>query len=258
MTGEISRLLAVVTLAFRGSLRGPRLVGLGAFALAPSLLLLALVSARVPAASLRLAAEELLGVLTLPVIVMVVVLVLAVAQFRNEIDAETLVYLSDRSVGRTTVVLGKYLGAWAASLVLAVPAALLPLGIAEAAGAAPYPVSVPGAVAATAVLATAAYVGLFLLLGLVSRSALILGLLFGFLWEELLVHLPGVVPRLTLVYYLRSFLSSTLSSGPLAGYPSAVSGAASVAVILSVTLASLLLAAVAFRVLETAPVRDSS
>jgi ABC-2 type transport system permease protein len=256
--GSLPRLAVVAALSFRSSLRGLRTVGLAVFALVPSLLILALASAHISSGSLEAAAQELLGVLTLPIVVMVIVLIIAVAQFRNEIDGETLVYLTDRSVGRAVLVFGKYLGAWAASLLLVLPATLLPLGIAAVDGAATVPSNLPLVAAAAGILASAVYVGIFLFLGLVSRSALMIGLIYGFLWEELLLLLPGSVPRLTIAYYLRCFLSGELSSGPLSGFPTGLSVGGSVAVAIGVTLAFLLSAVWVFRTLETAPERVSA
>lgn len=258
MSGELGRALTVMSLSFRGSLRGLRALGLVAFAAVPSLIVLALVSAHPGAGTLSNAAEALFGSLTLPIVVMVIVLVLSVAQFRNEIDAETLVYLSDRSVSHTTIVVGKYFGALGASLLLVLPCSLAPLGIAELAGGTPYSDTVPLVLACAAVLATAAYVAIFLFFGLVSRSALMIGLLFGFLWEELLSLAPGDVPRLTLVYYLQSFLSGVLTSGPLSGYPTSVPSTLATAVVISVASISVLLAVLAFNFLETAPERESA
>ena len=86
---------------------------------------------------------------------------------------------------------------------LRLPAFLLPLAVATFAGGTAYSASVPAAVAIAAVLATVVYGGFFLFLGIATRSALLVGLLFGFLWEELLPLLPGDVPRLTVIFYLR-------------------------------------------------------
>ena len=258
MEGTLSRIGVVAALSFRSSFRGLRTVGLAVFALVPSLLILALGSGHAPSGSLESAAQELLGVLTLPIIVMVIVLIIAVGQFRNEIDSETLVYLTDRSVSRVALVAGKYIGAWGASLLLVIPATLLPLGIAGAYGAASVPSNVPLVALGAGVLASAVYVGFFLFLGLVSRSALMIGLVYGFLWEELLLLLPGSVPRLTIAYYLRCFLSGEVSSGPLAGFPTGVSAATAIAVILGVTLFFLIAASWVFRTLETAPERVSA
>ena len=258
MRGELARWSTVAWWSFRGSLRGLRILGLAAFAAVPSLIVLALVSAHPSADALASGTEGLFELLTVPVVVMLLVLVISVAQFRNEIDAETLVYISDRSISRTSVVLGKYAGAVGASLVLALPAALVPLGLAELGGATPFPLEVPLVLAAAVVLAVLAYASFFVFLGLVSRDALIIGLLFGFLWEELLRLLPGELPRLTLSFYLRSFLSGELTTGPLAGYPSAVSVPLAVTALLAVPVVFLSFSAGAFSFLETAPERESA
>jgi ABC-2 type transport system permease protein len=258
MTGALARVGVVASLSFRGSLRGLRAIGLAVFALAPTLLLIALAGEGASGTSLANAAETLLAILTLPVIVMVIVLVIAVAQFRNEIDAETLVYLSDRSVSRPVLVIGKYVGAWTASLVLAVPAALLPFAVASLGGPPAIPGGVIAVAGAAAALASAVYVAFFLFLGLVSRSALIIGLLYGFLWEELLLLLPGDAPRLTVAYYVRAFLSGEISSGPLSGFPTSVSVGGAIAALLVVVVFFLLAATIAFRYLETAPERVSA
>jgi ABC-2 type transport system permease protein len=257
VTGELGRLGAVTWLSLRGSLRGARLVGLTGFALVPTLIVAAVAGTHPSPDRLADAAASLFTLLTLPIIAMVIVLVLAVAQFRNEIDAETLLYLSDRSVTRPTIVLGKYFGSTAAGLVLVLPATLAPLGIAALGGGTPYSLDVPFVLAAAAVLAVVAYGGFFLFLGLASRSALLIGLLFGFLWEELVPLLPGEIPRLTVIFYLRSFLSWELTSGPLSGFSTSVSLPVSVVAPIAVAVAFLVLGSAAFLYLETAPERES-
>jgi ABC-2 type transport system permease protein len=258
MTGEVTRFAAMSWLSFRGSLRGARLVGLAAFALLPSLIVTAVASAHPTAITLANTAEGLFGLLTLPIVVMVIVLVLSVAQFRNEIDAETLVYLTDRSVSRPTIVGGKYVGVLAASLTLIVPAALLPLLIATLEGGTPYAADVPAVLTAAAILAAMAYAGFFLFLGLVTRSALLIGLLFGFLWEELLRLLPGDVPRLTVIFYLQDFLGRELPGGILSAYPTPLSTPASVLVLVALPLAFLFLGSASLRFLETSPERETA
>ena len=258
MTGPFGRLGPVAWLSFRSGLRGLRAVGLAAFAVLPTLIVAAIAASRPSSTTLADSALALFALLVLPIVAMVILLVLAVAQFRTEIDAETLVYLSDRSVGRATLVVGKYLGSAAAALTFVLPAALLPLAAATLGGGTSYAAGVTVAVAVSAVLATFAYAGIFLFLGLVTRSALLVGLLFGFLWEELLPLLPGEVPRFTVIFYLRSFLSDAVTNGPLSGYPGAMATGASIAVLVIVAAAFVGFASVAFRYLETAPEKTTA
>jgi len=258
VTGQLDRLGTVAWMAFRGSVQGLRAIGLAAFALMPTLIVLGIASAHPSANTLASSAPVLFELLTLPIVAMVIILVLSVAQFRNEIDAETLVYLSARSVGRPTLVVGKYLGAAAAALLFVLPASLLPLAVATLAGGSAYDASVPAAVGVAAVLATVAYGGFFVFLGLATRSALLIGLLFGFLWEELLPLLPGDVPRLTVIFYLRSYLSGIVTSGPLSGYGGAVSVALSVTVLVGIGVVFVAVGSAVLRYLETAPEKESA
>lgn len=258
MTGQLGRLGAVAWLSFRAGIQGIRALGLAAFAVLPAVIVGAIATARPTPATLSNSALVLFGLLTLPIVAMVILLILAVAQFRSEIDAETLVYLSDRSIGRTMLVVGKYLGAVGSALVFVVPAAVLPMAVALLGGGTSYAGAVPAAVTAAAVLATFAYAGVFLFLGLATRSALLVGLLFGFLWEELLPLLPGDVPRLTVIFYLRSFLSETTGSGPLSGYLGAVTTGTAVTTLVLVAIAFVALASAIFRYLETAPEKETA
>jgi ABC-2 type transport system permease protein len=258
VTGELTRLAAVTWLSLRGSLRGARLLGLAAFALIPSFIVVAVASTHPAATTLSNTSEALFALLTLPIVTMVIVLVLSVAQFRNEIDNETLLYLSDRSITRPMIVAGKYLGSLTAALILVIPAALVPLAIAVLSGGRMYPVEVPLTLVAAVILAALAYGGFFLFLGLVSRAALLIGLLYGFLWEELVPLLPGSAPRLTLVYYLRNFLATELTTGPLSGFPAPLTPTESALVPIGLAVVFVALGGIVFRYLETAPERESA
>ena len=237
----------IAALSFRGSLRGLRALALGALAAVPSLVILALLAAHATGAGTVDAAQALFLGLTVPVVFVVVILVLAVAQFRSEIDDDTLAFLSSRSIPRWGLVLGKYLGASGASAVILVPASLLPFALAAASGAPAPPDGAIGAVAALTVLAVLSYTALFLLFGLLTPSALLVGLLYGFLWEELLLLLPGTIPRLTIAFYLHSLGSDLVRSGPLSGYANALPTAAAAA--------GPILAAIGFVVLAMAIIR---
>jgi len=248
----------VTVLSFRTSLRGIRTLALAAFAAVPTLILLALVAARSAPGVLGNEAQTLFLILTLPVVVIVVMLILAVAQFRNEIDDDTLTYLASRSIPRGGIVVGKYLGSVAAASLLLVPAALAPVALAVAAGAAAPPAGVVGALVAMTVLACVAYGALFLLLGLLTSWALLYGLLLGFLWEELLRRLPGSVPHLTIAFYLRSLAADLVTAGPLSGFPTAVPTFDAVAGPVLAAVVFLAVAVAAIRYVELVPERTSA
>jgi ABC-2 type transport system permease protein len=254
----VGALVPIVEASLRGSLRGLRTLALAALAAVPTLILLALVAAHTASGQLESSAQSLFGSLVLDVVVILVLLVLGVAQFRGEIEDDTLCYLTSRSVSRPVVAVGKYLGAVGAALVVLLPASLLPLAVAGAAGAPAPDAAVPITIFAVVLLAVLAYAAVFVFLGLVSRSATLLGLIFGFLWEGVLPLLPGEVPRLTVSYYLHSLLALQILSGPLSGYATVVTSGGAVAAILGATIFFLGLTAFLFRFEETAPERSSA
>lgn len=254
----LGRLLEVLSLGLRASLRGGGAIALALLAVIPALVTAAVAAAHPTAASEGSFALQLFPSLTLPVLGVLILLVLGSAQFRSEIDRDTLTFLSTRSIRSPEIVVGKYLAAVAGGILFLLPAALLPLGVASAAGA-PSPSSAEtGAIIGTTVLASVGFGAIFLLIGLLSRSALLLGLLYGFLWEELAPSLPGYFGRLTLLHYLQSYLTDVAGAGPLGGFSAPASTADSVAAIALVAVVGLLLAATLFQAIETAPERTSA
>ena len=253
-----SRMLEVAYVAWRSSLLGLRAVGLAVLAAIPTLIVLAIVGSGAPLPTASRAAEALFPTLTLRVVTVLTVLVVGVGLFRSEIELDTLTYLTTRSVRRASIAVGKYLGGFGATAVFLVPAALAPLAVATAAGAPAPPAVVPETLVAVVLLACAAYGGFFLLLGLVSRSALVLGLIYGFLWEELILLLPGQFPKLTVLYYLLSYTSLEVTAGPLSGFATVVTPATAIAVPLAVAVTWVVLTAGLVRYVETAPERISA
>ncbi|HUJ77472.1 MAG TPA: hypothetical protein VLX64_00545 [Thermoplasmata archaeon] len=255
MNGTLGRIPVVARLAFRASLTGLRGVALVVLALAPTGIVAAIALADPGDAATTATAEGLFLSLTLRVIDVLVLLVVFASAFRSEIELDTLTYLMTRSIDRAGVAVGKYAGALAAALAILAPAALLPLGVAALGGGTAPPIADPVAIAAITVLAAAAYGAIYLLLGLLSPSALVLGLLFGFLWEELVLLLPGSFPRVTVLYYLLSVGARLTASGPLHAFPTVVSLPAAVAGLVGVAVAFVAAAAIVVRSVETAPQR---
>ncbi len=255
---SVSRVLLVAWITFRAALGGLRGLALALLAAIPLLIVAAIALSGAGSTAAMDAAQSLFFTLDIRVVVVLCVLVVSVALFRSEIESDTLTYLTTRSIPRPAIVVGKYVGGIAATLLITVPAGLLPLGTAVLAGASAPAAAIPGTVLAVTLLACLAYGGFFLLLGLVSRSALVLGLVYGFIWEELVLMLPGQFPKLTVLYYLLSIGSRQVSAGPLAGFPTVVSPAVAFLVPIGVAVVWVVLTAVIVRFVETAPQRVSA
>lgn len=106
----------------------------------------------------------------------------------TEIDDGSIVYLLAKPVPRRTIVWSKLLVAWGAALVFAVLPVVATVEIAgDDAG------RLGWAFAAAAALAAGAYTALFVALSVVTRNAVIVGLLYALLWETVLGgYVPGV------------------------------------------------------------------
>ncbi|MDO8106375.1 ABC transporter permease [Isoptericola sp. b441] len=106
----------------------------------------------------------------------------------SEIDDGSIVYLLAKPVARRTILLSKLVVAWGAALVFAVLPTVLAVEVAGDEGA-----RLALGVGVTAALAALAYVAIFVALSVVTRNAVILGLLYALLWESVLGgYVPGV------------------------------------------------------------------
>ncbi len=133
-------------------------------------------------------ADDITSVLVASAILPLVVLLLGTAAFGNEVGDRTLVYLTTKPLPRWRIALPKLV---AALLVGGVPVALsgaLAVAIIEEG-------DVHGAVATGLGLlaGAAAYAAIFTWAGLATRHALVLGLVYVFIWEATLAaYLEGV------------------------------------------------------------------
>ncbi len=118
------------------------------------------------------------------------------------VEDETLVYLWLRPNPRWQLALA----AWAASATIAVPIAVIPLAAAAAIGTGGDG-GIVGATALSMGLAAIGYSGLFVLLGLVFRRALLWGLVYIFIWELFVARAGAGAARLSLNTYPHSVLA---------------------------------------------------
>ena len=255
MTGNLARIGVVAWATFRGAFVGSTGLAILVAASVYPLVVLGIASARFAGLDLLAASETLFSTLFLPVILLLICLILGVGLFRGELEDDTLVYPLTRTVPRPVLVLGKYVGFAAAALSVVLPSAVVGVGAAAAITAGPNfgsPALLTTVVALT-VLATLAYGSLFLLLGLLTRQALVIGLLFGFIWETFISVVAGPIRALTVVYYLRGIGAALMSSGPLADGPGGVTVLGGSLGLLASALGAVLIASAYLRYFEIRP-----
>jgi len=227
--------------------------GLATLALSwiPLILVAALALARVASFDILLF-QALMVPLFLQIVLVFVTLVDATALIREEIDDNTLPFLLTRPVSKPVLALSKYAGYLVAALVLLLPPVLVSYGVTElhAGSALGTDADVLAGFLAATALAVLAYGALFFFLSVVLRKPLFVGLLIGFVWESIVGSLPGSVPKLSLIYYLRSVLKGTIGVGPLSGFATDVSAPAAAFILVVFALVMVVLAAVLFQSME--------
>lgn len=241
----------VTALTVRYLLSTRRGIATLALAWVPLLLTASLALARVASFDILLF-QSLMVPLFLEVVLIFVTLVNATALIREEIDDNTLPYLLTRPISKPEIAVSKYAGFLVAVLILLLPPVALAYGVTEAYAGAGLSADLDvlaGFLAVTA-LGAAAYGSLFFLISVLLRKPLFVGLLFGFVWESVVGSLPGSVPKLSLIYYLRSILKGTISVGPSSGFPTDVSASLAAVVLVGFSVVMLVAAVVAFQRME--------
>lgn len=105
-----------------------------------------------------------------------------------EIDDGSIVYLLAKPLPRRTILLSKLVVAWGAALAFAVLPLVAAIEIAGDEGG-----RLGLAYGVTATLAALAYTSIFVALSVVTRNAVIIGLLYALLWETVLAgYVPGI------------------------------------------------------------------
>jgi ABC-2 type transport system permease protein len=128
-----------------------------------------------------------LGGLVLGTVVPLLGLIVGTGVIATEIDDGSIVYLLAKPIPRSTIVVTKVLVAIGCLAVFAALPTLL-AGMAISGFAARLPVGF----AVGAMAASVAYAAVFLLLGVVTRHAVVVGLLYALLWESLVGNfIPG-------------------------------------------------------------------
>lgn len=195
-TVALTHRLIVRQLLTRG--RALALAGLGA--------VLVLIAFAVGRADLDEPVRDSVGLIDLvgfTLVVPIVALVFAAASLGDPREDGTLVYLWLRPMDRAPIVVG----AWLASITVAIPLTLPSLVIAAAflEGGADL---VVGSLLAAA-FGALAYCAIFVLLGLLVRNPVIWGVGYILLWEGLIAQFGSVTARMAVRGYTRSILASS-------------------------------------------------
>ncbi len=175
-----------------------------------------------------------------PILLPITTMILATAAIGNEIEDRTLPYLTLKPLSRFRIVAEKWLG----SIWVAIPAILIGLLVACLVlfrdQSSDYQRVIVAALVASAI-GICAYCGIFLLISLVIQRALLAGIIYTFVIENILGRYLKGLRVVSIQYYVKS-IYERLQDNPMAVSKNAAALSTAIIVLVAATVVSLLLA----------------
>ena len=250
-TEDFRKAWVVTSLTLRYLLGTRRVIATALLAAVPLILALSLAAARVESFDILLF-QILMIPLFLQVFLIFVTLVNATTLIRDEIDDNTLPFLLTRPISKPALIAYKYIGYLVAVLILLVPPIILAYAVTEAYRGLAFTtdLDVLWGFLVTTILGSAAYGALFMFISVLVRRPLAVGLLIGFVWESVAGQIPGDVPKLSVIHYLRTILKDVVAVGPLSGYPSDLGAGVAAGILIAFSIAMVILSGLVFQQME--------
>src|SRR3989449_9458453 len=251
VTESARRLWVVISLTLRYLLGTRRVTPMLLRSAIRFILALSLPAGRVSLSNIDLFRRLMIRLFPQSVLIFVT-LVNATTLIPEEIEDNPLPYLLTRPVSKPAVVLYKYIGYLVAVLVLLVPPIVLAYGVTEAyqRTSLATDLDVLGGFLVATFIGSAAYGAVFLFISVLVRKPLAVGLLIGFVWESIFGSIPGDVPKLSVIHYLKSILQGTIAVGPMTTYGSDISAGVAVLILVGLSVAMIVLAMMLFQQME--------
>jgi len=134
------------------------------------------------------------------------------ALMADEVEDKTITYLFTRPIPRGAVLVGKFLAYLACTFLVVLPSVmivyflLVPLS--------QLPATFPKLLVDLGLLALglAVYGGVFAFVGAFFKRPLVIGLIFAFGWEQVVMVVPGSLKQITIAYYLQALVPHAMPS----------------------------------------------
>lgn len=167
----------------------------------------------------------------------------------DEIDNQTLIYLTTSPVSKASILAGKFLASFAISLIIITSGLFISFFIAHFSHLleARYMNELISFVS-IALLSILAYSSLFTLMGSFLKKSVLLGIFFIFGWESVVQFFPGTTQKLTISHFIKSLLPSNIpeKAGFLVFRLEPSSTAESISVLMIVSILFLIVSIVVF------------
>ena len=138
------------------------------------------------------------------------------ALMADEVEDKTITYLFTRPIPRGAVLVGKYLAYLACTMLVVLPSVMIVYFLLV-------PLSqVPGTFGSLLIdlamlaLGLAVYGGVFAFVGAFFKRPLVIGLVFAFGWEQVVLALPGYLKQFTIAFYLQALVPHAMPSDGVA------------------------------------------
>ena len=134
------------------------------------------------------------------------------ALMADEVEDKTITYLFTRPIPRGAVLVGKFLAYLVCTLLVVLPSVMIVYFLLV-----PFS-QVPGTFGNLVIdlsllaLGLAVYGGVFAFVGAFFKRPLVIGLVFAFGWEQVVLALPGYLKQFTIAYYLQALVPHAMPS----------------------------------------------
>ena len=139
------------------------------------------------------------------------------ALMADEVDDKTITYLFTRPIPRGAVLIGKYLAYLVCTGLVVLPSVMLVYFLVvpfrDVAGSFGQLTADLGLLA----LGLAVYGAVFAFVGAFFRRPLVIGLVFAFGWEQVVLALPGYLKQFTIAFYIQGLVPHAMPSDSLVG-----------------------------------------
>jgi ABC-2 type transport system permease protein len=134
------------------------------------------------------------------------------ALMADEVEDKTITYLFTRPIPRGAVLVGKFLAYLACTFLVVLPSVMIVYFLLVPFSA--LPETFPSLLIDLGLLALglAVYGGVFAFVGAFFKRPLVIGLLFAFGWEQVVLALPGYLKQFTIAFYLQALVPHAMPS----------------------------------------------
>jgi ABC-2 type transport system permease protein len=134
------------------------------------------------------------------------------ALMADEVEDKTITYLFTRPIPRGAVLVGKYLAYLACTLLVVLPSVMIVYFLLVPFSALPATFGNLMVDLGLLALGLAVYGGVFAFVGAYFKRPLVIGLLFAFGWEQVVLALPGYLKQFTVAFYLQGLVPHAMPS----------------------------------------------